>query len=126
MAFFKKWRDALDRDREWIIVHTHDTGLLIGTTDSEAKGADGYLHYALYEDKTGVRRVEISFTGIKLASLLIRDPNSPQTHADVDEFYVVKVGPWLKGLRVKGIDSYAHACQQLSVDELTGDDDASC
>lgn len=126
MAFFKKWRDALERDREWIIVHTHDTGLLVGTSDPETAGADGYLHYDLYEDRKGDRKVEISFTGMKLAPMLIRDPDSPQTHADVDKFYVVKVRPWLKGLRVKGIDSYGHACQQLSVDELTGDDDDGC
>jgi hypothetical protein len=123
MGLLERWRQAMDRERKWVIVHTQDNGLLLNPeTPPAATTADGHLHYDLYEDKNGVRKVDISFTGLLLAPMLVKNPKSPQMHANVDEFYVAKVRPWLKGLHVKGIDSYEHASQQLSVDELKGDD----
>lgn len=126
MWLMDAWRRELDKDRRWVIVRTEDTGLVLGDSDSDEKDADGHLHYDLYEDKNGIRKVEISFTGLKMVPILTRDPSAPQRHAEADEFYVEKVKPWLKGIRVEGIDSYEHASQQASMDELRGDDDAGC
>lgn len=124
MEIFKFFADMIRRmseEPDWLIVHREDTPLVLAD-NTDKTTADGHLHYELYEDKNGNREVEISFTGLKMATLNIAK-GRVQMYANVDDFYVKKVKPWKRGLRVRGIDTYEQAGQRLSFDELKGDDD---
>lgn len=113
MGILKAWRAALDKERKWVVVHTHDSGLQF-VKDDLGKQV-GTLHFELYESKYGVREVEISFTGFELRNFEVDD------YAKTDVFYNTSVKPWLRGVRVTGINTYAQADQQQSIDILAGE-----
>lgn len=95
--------------KDWILVHKEESkwDCINGFGDKDPF----VIWYLLYETSSGVRRYKINYTG---------SFGRQKTAHKRDDFFLNSVKPWLSGVRVKGIDSYAVACQQMTMDELAG------
>lgn len=111
--FFKRIPEAiryiLREPNDWVRVLLNDSKWY--TTDQFGDKESFVIWYHLYENSRGFRRCETHYTG---------EYGNRKTAHKEDVFFLNSVRPWLRGIRVKGIDSYSMALQQQTMDELAG------
>jgi hypothetical protein len=106
MNIFKRVFEYFRLRRDWILVHHTDCDVV----DSKDR-LECTIHYHLYENGVGKRKMKTQFTGPK---------SEYSKYVKRAHIYITCISVWLDGQKVKGIDSYQQAKHQQMMDELSG------